>query len=398
MVCALQVADTAEPGRGKGSKAMQTQWRSADVMERRKGVKRKHLEAKERLAASSQSADAVTTSARPPTPGSSSPAQHGEELAAERSILEKPDGRKPRSYQCEVCQKRHRGHCGTEKAVKACLRRKLVQTAQPGVPAAPAQAASGAERHSAAQPKGQVLGRTLGIAAQLQALSRRPNDAGEAAQALVAAQAGQELGLPRQPNLPAKANSKASLLAHQPGQKPTQERASKKQRAAGKQGSLSVKGSEETLTDKSAAAERVRPCAAGPAKASEPMNTSEHKRATHGKRASGQKARALDDTQEFSRGASASHTASDAPKRKASAHDSISSAPQQGGSSRSKLGKGSGPSQKAPSSKLRKLTKAGNTAIAKQASPVTVCMSYCPCCSNCSGAEEFPYPNKMLHR
>ena len=46
-------------------------------------------------------------------------------------------------------------------------------------------------------------------------------------------------------------------------------------------------------------------------------------------------------------------------------------APQHGGSSRSKLSKGSGPSLKAPSSKLRKLTKAGNISTVKQASPVS---------------------------
>ena len=353
-------------------------------------MKRKHPEAEERPAASSQSADAATLSAPLPTVSPSSPAQRGEKLAAERSLVEKPDGRKPRGYQCEACQKKKQGHCGTDKAIKACLRRKPVQTAQPGVPAAPAQApqaADRAERHGAALlAKEQIPGRTLGIAAQLQALARRPSDVGEAAQAPAATRAGQKLGLLGQHKPPTKVSSKGSLQAHQPEQKDTRERASKTQRAAGKQVSLLVRGSEETLTDKSAAAEKVRLAAAAPADASERINISEDKRATKGKRAGGQTARELEDAGEPSRVASASHKASDMPKRKASAatHDTLSSAPVHGGSSKSKLGEGSGPSQKAPSSKLRKLTKAGNIATAKQASSVRPCPLYWSLVSNSS--------------
>ncbi len=345
---------------------------SAEIVQRSKGVKWKQLEPKGKLLASSQSADVP---APPPTVSPSLPAQ-----LEERDLLGKQNGgRKHQSRMCEECQRRHKGHCGTERAVKSCLRRQPAQpahSAQPDVPAAPSQVPQAANMaQSAALQQDQVQGRTLGIAAQLQALSRRPSDAGEAAQAHAAAQAGQKVGgLGQQPRPSGQPKPKpATHVLPKPGQKDARERASKKQRTAGKLTSWSTGETEDTWTD-GAAAKRVGPAVSAPADASEANNGSKQKKATRGKQAKGQKAGAVKDVEEPTNAASASQNrGSKAPKRKASAatNDSISSAPQQGGSSKSKLSKGSGPSQKAPPSKLRKLTKAGNASTAKQASPVT---------------------------
>ena len=338
-------------------------------MQRSKEVKGKQPEPKGKLLASSQPADVA---APPPT---MSPAQQ-----EERGLPGKQKGsRRFTSRMCEECQRRHKGHCGTERAVKSCLRRNPVQPAQSAQPAGPAPSqlpASEAQRQGVDVPKEQVTGRTLGIAAQLQALSRRPSDAGEAARAHAAAQAGQKPGLTGQHPKP-----KVALQAQQqPGQKDVQEQASKKQRTAGKQASWSTGETEDTWTD-GAAANRVGPAVSAPANASEAKNTSKQKKATkgkeakaNGKQAKGQEAGSVKNIKEPTNAASASQNrGSKASKAKASAanHDSISSAPQQAASSRSKLSKGSGPSQKVPPSKLRKLTKAGNISTAKQASPVT---------------------------
>lgn len=375
--CALQALHTAEPLNGKSSKATQAQQQGADAMQQSKGAKRKQPEPEQKLLASSQSADALTVSAPPPTVSPSPPAQQ-----EERIVLRKPTGgRGYQSKMCEECQRRHKGHCGTERAVKSCLRRQPAQpaqSAQPGITAVPSQvpqAASGAQRQGAALSKEQATGRTLGIAAQLQALSRRPSDAGEAAQAHAAAQAGQKPVPPGQPpRPPGQPRPKAAPQElQQPGHKDAQKRARKKQRTAGKQASWSTGETEDTWTD-GAAAERVRPAVPAPADASEPNAASKQKKVTNGKQAKEQKAEAVKVTAEPLNAASASQNrASAVSMRKASAanHDSISSAPQHGGSSRSKLSKGSGPSLKAPSSKLRKLTKAGNISTVKQASPVS---------------------------
>ena len=434
----FQVSQTSEPVEDKSRKFIKTQRQSTEDVQKSKGVKRKQPEAEGKLSASSQSADATTIAdpaptvnptppawreekplltangrkprgyqceecqkkkqghcgtekavkaclrrqqligAEPSSPAAPSPAEaaHSPAKAAlmpgvmtspaqqEKKILLKADGRKPQGYQCEECQKRHQGHCGTERAVKACLRRRPAQTAQPGSPLPASHVphnTGGAQAQGAALPTEEVPGRTLGIAAKLQALARRPSDAVEAAQPHNAAKHGQKVGIPgQQPGPPSRTTGKASL-----------------QRTASKHGSLSARALEKTLTDRSAAAKSVRPA---PAEDSRAINPSKPKKAAKGKHARGPKAGALADTEQPSISASASHKkASSQPKRRADDlnHDSTSTAPKHADSIRDQLGKGSGPGQTAPTSKMRKLTKAGNTTAAKQASPVTaVCLPH----------------------
>ena len=184
-----------------------------------------------------------------------------------------------------------RGTAGTERAVKSCLRRQPAQpaqSAQPGITAVPSQvpqAASGAQRQGAALSKEQATGRTLGIAAQLQALSRRPSDAGEAAQAHAAAQAGQKPVPPGQPpRPPGQPRPKAAPQElQQPGHKDAQKRARKKQADSRQAGQLVDRRDRRHLDRWCRQTERVRPAVPAPADASEPNAASKQKKVTNGK-------------------------------------------------------------------------------------------------------------------
>lgn len=157
----------------------------------------------------------------------------------------KPSGPRPRNFSCKECRKSHKGHCGTDRAVKSCLRRKQASTAEAqGNSAAAGKAGAGAiAAPAAAQAPAQKVGtpgRTLGIAARLEALARRPGTA----------QAGQ---LPSPPGKSKRTASLKALQQHRPagaslkqsgtfGEHAPEQRAIKKQKTAGKQASSSGKG------------------------------------------------------------------------------------------------------------------------------------------------------------
>ena len=409
----FQVSQACEPVEGKGSKFIKTQRHSTEDVQRSKGVKRKQPEAEAKPGASPHSADATPMPDPAPTVTSTLPAQQEEKANAckprgyqcnecqkkhqghcgtekaikaclRRSKAIGPEhgspaapfpanARKPRGYQCEECQKRRQGHCGTERAVKACLRWRPAQTAQPGSPVPGSQVphgASGAEAQGAALPKEEVPGRTLGIAAKLQALARRPSDAVEAAHPHNAAQTGQKLGLPgQQRGAPGRTTGRESLQTlHQPERGDTEGPKGKKQRTASKHASLSARASEQTLTDRTAAAKSVK---AAFAEGSQAIHSSKRKMAAKGKHARESKAEASADTEEPSRPASATQRkASGQAKSRADDlnHDSTSTGPKHADSTAEQLGRGSA---QGPVSKLRRLTKAGNVTAAKQASSAT---------------------------
>jgi len=83
---------------------------------------------------------------------------------------------------CEQCRHRKKGHCGTEMAVTECLYRQAV------TPPSEQQPAEAAPASEVTTPKSQ--GRTLGIKAQLQALSQRKQAAEPARPQAAKSQAG----------------------------------------------------------------------------------------------------------------------------------------------------------------------------------------------------------------
>ncbi len=80
-----------------------------------------------------------------------------------------------RNTTCVVCKRAKRGYCGTERAVRGCLKRGQGQNQSPAEPVA-AAAVSNEPTEAVEDPpaaSGPSKGRTLGIQAQLEALSQR---------------------------------------------------------------------------------------------------------------------------------------------------------------------------------------------------------------------------------
>lgn len=318
----------------------------------------------------------------------------------------KPGCNEPQFVSCKECRKAHKGHCGTERAVKSCLRRRQADTAQPDAPAA--QTASQDQPRGAglmkppgaARTKKQVQNRTLGVKAQLDALARRPSDTevgklpngaadivAQAVQRMSASgqqlsspgQLGQRLGTSGQPGqVPSpsgKSKRSASVRAlHQAkipkatlengdssGYQGAIERTSKKQRNIKKHATVSAQMSDEPVRHSS-----------GPAtdRKKEETNGTVQKLPVKGKNAKKRKAQpgALEDCEEPSMAASGAQGKAVLSKRKVAGVllSSSSSAAKHAVGLEIKPGKGSGPGQDALPSKLRKLTKAGNTDSATQ--------------------------------
>ena len=196
----------------------------------------------------------------------------------------KPSGPRPRNSSCKECRKSHRGHCGTDKAVKSCLRRKQPSTANiQGNSAAAGKAGAGAAAAPAAAqaPAQQVgtTGRMLGVAARLEALARRPGTA----------QAGQ---LPSPPGKSKRTASLKVLQQHRPaeaslkqsgssGQHAPEQRAIKKQKTAGKQ--LGSPGKGRGQKDAGAVAKGSVQAASGHGEASQGAGTATEKTAAKNK-------------------------------------------------------------------------------------------------------------------
>ena len=190
----------------------------------------------------------------------------------------KPSGPRPRNFNCKECRKSHKGHCGTDRAVKSCLRRKQPSTAETqGNSAAAGKAGAGAiAAPAAAQAPAQQVGtpgRTLGIAARLEALARRPGTA----------QAGQ---LPSPPGKSKRTASLKALQQHRPaeaslkqsgtsGEHAPEQRAIKKQKTAGKQASSSGKGRGQK--DAGGVAKEIPQAASGHGKACKGAGTAAEK-------------------------------------------------------------------------------------------------------------------------
>ena len=116
-----QAKDAAQPSRGKakGSKHAAAAKRSTHSAQHGKGAKQKQPEGDDRLVALADAAEAL------PVPDPASDGSHSPRAQQPGRAEESPpgSGKRLRSYMCAECQKRHRGHCGTDRAVKTCLRR-----------------------------------------------------------------------------------------------------------------------------------------------------------------------------------------------------------------------------------------------------------------------------------
>ena len=119
--CCLQAKDAAQPSKGKakGSKHAAAAKTSTHGAQQGKGAKRKQPEGDDRPVALEHAAEALPVP-DPASDGSRSPRAQQPGRAEESPP---GSGKRLRSYMCAECQKRHRGHCGTDRAVKSCLRR-----------------------------------------------------------------------------------------------------------------------------------------------------------------------------------------------------------------------------------------------------------------------------------
>lgn len=119
--CCSQAKDAAQPSRGKakGSKHAAAAKTSTHSAQQGKGAKQKQPEGDDRLVALADAAEAL------PVPDPASDGSHSPRAQQPERAEETPpgSGKRLRSYMCAECQKRHRGHCGTDRAVKTCLRR-----------------------------------------------------------------------------------------------------------------------------------------------------------------------------------------------------------------------------------------------------------------------------------
>ena len=119
--CCSQAKDAAQPSRGKakGSKHAAAAKTSTHSAQQGKGAKQKQPEGDGRLVALADAAEAL------PVPDPASDGSHSPRAQQPERAEETPpgSGKRLRSYMCAECQKRHRGHCGTDRAVKTCLRR-----------------------------------------------------------------------------------------------------------------------------------------------------------------------------------------------------------------------------------------------------------------------------------
>ena len=119
--CCLQARDAAQPSKGKakGAKHAAAAKLSTHGAQQGSGAKRKQPEGDDSLIALAHAAETLPVS-DPASDGSHSP-----RAQQPGGVEETPpgSGKRLRSYMCTECQKRHRGHCGTNRAVKTCLRR-----------------------------------------------------------------------------------------------------------------------------------------------------------------------------------------------------------------------------------------------------------------------------------
>lgn len=265
----LQATEAAEPGKGKESKQSRVQQQiaagvqhSTAVAQQTSDKKRKQPEEASGLDALAAAAEAVADVADAAATPQAVPRAALEAMQnACAQPLEKtaPPQSKARSraYQCEECRKKKKGHCGTDRAVKTCLRRGQTQGAQAEVREAAGQAGAGpqqAQQQGSAQAgqPGQP-GRTLGIAAKLAALARRPEGA---AGSPLPGRAGQVQGQQRpapakkKPGVPGVSKRSASLTALQ--QAEHARRAAKRSSSPGRQGTGKEPAREPSAAEKQA--------------------------------------------------------------------------------------------------------------------------------------------------